>query len=256
LELPTENTLSQEIGHPDFEAIHTVHSHLKMKLGLTFQDWFLNEHSSLLSKTTFELTPIAFGQRSLRNQCLSFLVASGSNSGKDALKSHFFNAKNMTEEICGLQQYISTGIDLEHEAIVTFYNKWKHDSLVMQKWFSALAAFTPKNLALSRISKIEMDPLFKKEVPNYLRSLYLQFSKNNLHSFHAIDGLGYKFLAEKIQWMDSFNPQVASRVAGAFSLINKLDDNRKEKMKSALDNLMQNKPSRDTYEVISKYLSQ
>jgi hypothetical protein len=56
--------------------------------------------------------------------------------------------------------------------------------------------------------------------------------------------------------MDSFNPQVASRVASAFSLINKLDDNRKEKMKLALDNLMQNKPSRDTYEVISKYLSQ
>jgi aminopeptidase N len=256
LELPSENTLSQEVGHPDFDAIHIVHSHLKKQLGLTFQNWFLNEHTSLISKDSFELTPKAFGQRSLRNQCLSYLVASETNSGKDALKSHYFNAKNMTEEICGLQQYISTGIDLEHEAIATFYKKWKHDSLVMQKWFSALAAFTPKDLALSRISSIEKDPLFKKEVPNYLRSLYLQFSKNNLNSFHAVDGLGYKFLADKIQWMDSFNPQVASRVASAFSLINKLDDNRKEKMKLALDNLMQNKPSRDTYEVISKYLSQ
>lgn len=256
LELPSENSLSQEMSSPDFNAIHVVHSQFKKLLGLTFQDWFLKEHGFLRDHDRFELTPKAFGKRSLRNQCLGYLVASGSEKGIEALKDHYFKAGNMTEEIYGLQQYISTGIHLDHEAITSFYDKWKHDSLVMQKWFSALAAFTPKKQALDRISQIEKNALFKKEVPNYLRALYLQFSKNNLHSFHSEDGLGYEFLVDKIQWMDSFNPQVASRVASAFSLINKLDKERKQKMKMALDRLMKNKPSKDTYEVISKYLSE
>jgi aminopeptidase N len=256
LELPSENSLSQEMSSPDFNAIHVVHSHLKKLLGVTFHDWFLEEHRLLREQDRFELTPKAFGKRSLRNQCLGYLVASGSDKGIEALRDHYFKAGNMTEEIYGLQQYISTGINLDHEAITCFYDKWKHDSLVMQKWFSALAAFTPKEQALQRLSLIEKNPLFKKEVPNYLRAIYLQFSKNNLHSFHSEDGLGYEFLVDKIQWMDSFNPQVASRVASAFSLINKLDKERKQKMKMALDRLMKNKPSKDTYEVISKYLSE
>lgn len=256
LELPSENSLSQELNQPDFDSIHTVHSHFKKQLGLTFHNWFIHEHSLLLKKGPFELTPKAFGERSLRNQCLSFLVSSGSKDGIEVLKNHYFNAGNMTEEIFGLQQFISTGIDLEHEAISGFYKKWGHDSLVMQKWFAALAAYTPKSHALDRIRVIEKDSLFKSDVPNYLRSLYLQFSKNNLHSFHSTDGLGYDFLVEKISWIDGFNPQVASRISSAFSLINKLDDVRQSKMRNSLDRLIKSKISKDTYEVISKYLYQ
>jgi aminopeptidase N len=124
----------------------------------------------------------------------------------------------------------------------------------MLKWFGALSGHSPKNESISRLEKLEKDPLFLKEVPNYLRALYLQFAKSNLVGFHAESGAGYEFMAQRIKHIDSFNPQVASRAASSFSLINKLDENRRDLMRKALKSLMDGNPSRDTYEVVSKYL--
>ncbi len=256
LELPSENSLTQEMDRPDFEAIHLVHKNLQKKLGLQFQDWFLDQHETLSEVSRFELTPKAFGQRALKNQCLTYLVASGSEAGLRALAHHYESATNMTEEIHGLKMYIASGAPLEHPAIQKFYQKWKHDSLVMIKWFSSLAAFTPKSEALTRLSVLEKDPLFLNQVPNYLRALYLQFSKNNLHAFHDVSGAGYDFISERIKLIDGFNPQVASKAASSFSLINKLDEKRRGHMRSSLEKLVRGNPSKDTFEVVSKFLAQ
>lgn len=253
LDLPTENGLSQEMNRPDFDAIHDVHKNLEKKIGLTFREWFLEQHTKLSSVSKFELTPKAFGERALKNKVLHYLVASG--TGMKALEDHYERATNMTEEIAGLAKYVQSGVSLDHPAIRKFYDKWKHDSLVMQKWFATLAAHTPKTEAVKRLGILEKDPLFKKEVPNYLRALYFQFSKNNLVSFHQKDGSGYAFLSERILWIDKMNPQVASRAATSFSFIKKVDPERQAGMKKALNAILENQPSRDTFEVVSKYLA-
>ncbi|HXH29228.1 MAG TPA: aminopeptidase N [Bacteriovoracaceae bacterium] len=256
LDLPTQNGYAQEMPLPDFDAIHLVHGHLKRKLGVEFQDWFLEQHSILSAVSTFELTPKAFGERALKNQCLSYLVSSGTAEGLAALEGHYNNATNMTEEVFGLQQFISTGVELNHPAVVKFYQKWKYDSLVMLKWFGSLSSYSPKERMVETLLTLERDHLFQNQVPNFLRALYLQFAKNNLVSFHALDGSGYEFVSERIILIDSFNPQVASRAASAFSLIPRVDAKRKVHMKNALQRIMERSPSRDTYEVVSKYLAQ
>jgi aminopeptidase N len=256
LDLPSESVLSQDMPAPDFEAIHVVLKNLRKLVGLQFKDWFLKTHAELSKVNTFDLTPAGFGRRSLKNQCLSYLTASGAPEAASVLERHYNEATNMTEEISGLAQYIKSGVELSHPAIQKFYQKWKHDSLVMQKWFSSLAAHTPKEKALERIEALEKDPIYKGEVPNYLRALYLQFAKSNLRAFHAPDGSGYKFIADRIQKIDGFNPQVASRTASAFSMVGKVDSTRKEKMREALNSIMSAKPSRDTFEVVSKYLAE
>ena len=255
LDLPTESGLAQEIAQPDFDAIHLVHQHLRKKIGATFQNWFLKEHEKLSRSSKFELTPKAFGERALKNQCLSYLVASETKDAMLALDRHYNSATNMTDEIAGLQQYVLSGVPLEHDSIQKFYQKWKHDSLVMLKWFGSISSCSPKAETLKRLEKLEKDPLFLNQVPNYLRALYLQFSRNNLESFHDLSGAGYRFLAERIKRIDSFNPQVASRAASAFSLINRLDEKRQDEMRKALEPVMNGNPSRDTFEVISKYLA-
>ena len=255
LDLPTENGLSQELHLPDFDAIHLVLDHLRRKLGSTFYSWFKDEHQKLSAEKKFELTPESFGERSLKNQCLNYLVASGKEDSKAVLERHYKNAHNMTEEISGLIQYVKEGAGLDHPAIQAFYQKWQKDSLVMLKWFGALASQSPAIDAVARLMILEKDPLFLKEVPNYLRSLYLQFAKNNLPAFHAADGSGYRFLAERIMMIDKFNPQVASRASSAFSLLGKVDQSRQNQMRKALKDILDSKPSRDTYEVVSKYLS-
>jgi aminopeptidase N len=256
LTLPTENTLAQENLAPDFDAISLVRNNLLKKLGLTFQDWFLSVHEKLSAPRPFELTPAAYGIRALKNQCLIYLSASMTKLGLEKLESHYKNATNMTEEAQALTEYIKIGVGLDHFAVKGFYEKWKHDSLVMLKWFGALAAHSPKTEALARLEILEKDPLFQKDVPNYLRSLYLTFAKSNLDAFHAKDGSGYEFLADRIRMIDGFNPQVASRASTSFSLINRLDGQRKAGMTRALKKIMEGNPSRDTYEVVSKYLAQ
>ena len=256
LDLPTQNGYTQEMREPDFDAIAAVHHNFRQKLGLEFQDWFLDQHRKLSKVHKFELTPKAFGERSLKNQCLTYLVASKTSEGKEALQRHYQEATNMTEEIHGLQQYVVSGVELEHEAIRKFYDKWKDDSLVMLKWFGALASHTPKAEALGRLRILETDRLFQAQVPNYLRALYHQYARNNLTSFHSADGSGYEFLSDRIRHIDGFNPLVASRAASAFSLISKVDAKRKELMKKSLQKIMDGAVSRDTFEVISKYLAQ
>ena len=183
-------------------------------------------------------------------------MSSKTPQGLLTLKKHYESATNMTEEIQGLIEFIKSGVALDHDAIQAFYEKWKNDSLVMLKWFSAIASYSPKEETIKRLEILENDRLFQKSVPNYLRSLYLTFAKSNLTAFHSEDGSGYRFLADRIKLIDGFNPQVASRASSAYSLINRLDSKRKAGMKTALTSIMDAKPSRDTYEVISKYLAQ
>jgi aminopeptidase N len=256
LTLPTENTLAQELPCPDFDAISLVRGNLKKKLGLVFQNWFLAEHTKLSSNAPFELTPRAYGIRALKNQCLNYLVASMTAKGLEILDNHYKSATNMTEEFQALTEYIRIGVGLDHEAIVGFYTKWKHDSLVMLKWFGALASYSPKDQVLSRMHTLENDVLFLKDVPNYLRALYLNFAKTNLTAFHAKDSSGYEFISQRIKMIDGFNPQVAARASTSFSLINRLDSQRQEGMKKALKSILEGNTSRDTYEVVSKYLGQ
>lgn len=256
LELPSEGSLSQHMDGPDFKVNHEVISHFKFKLGLHFQNHFLSEYEKLSSVNQVDLTPEGFGRRALKNQLLSYLVASKTKVGQELLNNHFFKSTNMTEELAGLQLFIQSGVALEHDSIQSFYQKWRRDSLVMLKWFAALAAFSPTEVALFRLKKLEQDPLFLKDVPNYLRALYLQFAKNNLASFHARDGEAYKFVANKIIKIDAFNPQVASRLASSFSMFPKLDITSKEQMRESLQIIKNSHPSKDTEEVITKYLKE
>ncbi len=254
LDLPTENGLSQEMNQPDFDAIHDVHRNLEKKIGVTFRGWFDQEYARLSGSYKFELTPKAFGERALKNKVLHYIVASG--TGMSTLQNHYEKATNMTEEIAGLAKFVQAGVPLDHPAVRKFYDKWKHDSLVMLKWFSVLAAQSPRGEAVERLKVLERDPLFKKEIPNYLRSLYFQFAKNNLVAFHQKDGSGYGFVAERIRMIDKVNPQVASRAATSFSFIKKVDPARQAGMKKALQSILENQPSRDTFEVVSKYLGE
>src|SRR5690606_27861384 len=125
----------------------------------------------------------------------------------------------------------------------------------MIKWFSSLAANSKAEVVIDTLKKIENDPLYKSEVPNYLRALYVQFGRTNLVGFHQESGAGYEFLGERIAKVDKFNPQTASRMANAFAIMNKLDPKRQELMKNVLIKLQSAGTSRDLGEVISKYLA-
>ena len=74
-------------------------------------------------------------------------------------------------------------------------------------------------------------------------------------NFHAIDGSGYAFLADRIIELDRSNPQIASRLVTPLSRWRKFDDERQALMRAQLSRILAEKLSPDVYEVVSKSLA-
>jgi len=107
--------------------------------------------------------------------------------------------------------------------------------------------------SLQRVEKLMEHPDFTLKNPNRLRSVVSMFV-GSVNGFHKADGSGYAFMAKMVLEVDKINPQVASRMALAFSTWARLDAQRQALVKEQLAMLRghQEDLSKDTFEVVSK----
>lgn len=255
-EVPSESQMNQELDEASVEEVSQAVRHLTHLIGTSFFDLWRDLYLAHKDPQNGILTAKAYGSRALKNRALVMMVKSHRSEGLEILQEHFYDAETMTEEAVGHALYCQIGGEEGKKATNHFYKKWKHEPLVMLRWFGAQAGFSKPSEAIAKIEAIEKDPVFRAQVPNDIRGLYQAFVRSNLLAFHAKDGSGYTFMAERIKRVDAFNPQVASRLTGAFSLLPKMDPTRKLLMKEALTKLVEEKPSRDVFEMASRYLSQ
>ena len=88
-----------------------------------------------------------------------------------------------------------------------------------------------------------------------MRALYGGFSQANPKGFHAKDGSGYEFVADFIMELDKKNPQVASRMIGAFEEFRHYRLDLQTKMESQLCRLASmDRLSIDLSEKLERYL--
>lgn len=197
-------------------------------------------HEDLLlqySKRTgkpYSKSDIAMGERALKNLCLSYLAHS-SFDATEMLQTQFDTADNMTDSIRSLALLSKNGGEQAQKALHSFYDKWKENPLVMNKWF-AIQSSSEREDILAVVKNLENHPYFDKTNPNKIRSLFGVFGRN-YPFFHAEDGSGYEYIAEKIMEIDAFNQKAASSLAQAFRQYAKLDTARKAKMKTALEKI-------------------
>ena len=69
---------------------------------------------------------------------------------------------------------------------------------------------------LEAVEALLEHPVFDMKVPNKVYSVLGGFGRSCLN-FHAIDGSGYKFLADNLLKVDKINAQVAARMASPFT---------------------------------------
>ena len=98
-------------------------------------------------------------------------------------------------------------------------------------------------------------PVFDPDNPNKLRSVIGGFASSNPVHFHAIDGTGYRFLAEQLLLLDKKNPQISARLALPLTRIGNFIEDRQNLMIEALENLSEKSLSPDLAEVVLKSLS-
>ena len=139
-------------------------------------------------------------------------------------------------------------------ALATFLEKAGGDALVLNKWFSVQAGCDRPGL-LDDVKALVEHPEFTWTNPNRMRSVVSVFAANMAH-FHAAGGAAYEWLGGVVEKVDKMNPQVSSRLAGAFALHKRYDAERGALMRAQLARIKELPGvSKDVFEVCTRSLA-
>jgi aminopeptidase N len=211
LALPGEGDLAVLSPPADPAAIHEAREALRTRMALHLGTLLRRLHGGLQEPGSFSPDAASAGRRALRNAALELLVADPHPMNRERARGHFDAAANMTDSIGGLNALIMLGGEDAETALATFYERWKDEPLVVDKWF-AVQTRDPSDSALGRVLGLTAHPAFDARNPNRLRSLVGAFAAGNPARFHDPSGAGYRFLADQILMVDAFNPNIAARL--------------------------------------------
>ncbi|WP_448981222.1 aminopeptidase N [Neisseria sicca] len=213
----------------------------------------LNRQAAKQENQSYEYSPETAGWRTLRNVCRAFVLRADPAHIETVAEKYGEMAQNMTHEWGILSAVNGNEGDTRNRLLAQFADKFSDDALVMDKYF-ALIGSSRRSDTLQQVQTALQHPKFSLENPNKARSLIGSFSRNVPH-FHAQDGSGYRFIADKVIEIDRFNPQVAARLVQAFNLCDKLELHRKNLVKQELQRIRaQEGLSKDVGEIIGKIL--
>lgn len=253
LSLPAEEILFQRYKPLDPCLVVKARDQLKKEIALFLEKDFVSLYNNLAPKSAeYKLDPKTVGDRTLRNLALSFLAATGNQ--EQTVLTHFKSATNMTDEISGLKLLVNYCPNQAAGAIKDFYQKWRKETLVMQKWLG-VQAMSGADGALELVKSLEKSDVYDEKVPNLVRSLLLAFTRNFKH-FHAANGDAYRFIGDKVLTLDGINPQVAARLMSAFGSYKKLTPELQKQMAPVLEKISNKEGlSKNTFEVVTKTLN-
>jgi len=251
LTLPSIAILMQERKVLDVEAIYMARNFLKREIIRSLGADIQAQYTSLNHSYEYTLDSASMARRKLKNTLLSYL---GALKDETVILNQYRNANNMTDRLSALSILANSREEGKLEALNDFYERYKDNTLVMNKYLAVIASSELKETPMN-VKKLLEDEVFDIKVPNLVRSLIGTFARNALH-FHAVDGSGYSFIADKVLELDKINPQIASGLAGVFKDYGRLNEKAKVLMKSELEKILSTKElSKNVYEIVSKILA-
>jgi aminopeptidase N len=261
LTLPSESYIAEQCESVDPQRIHSVRDNIRQQIASElYEDWVWVYQTSAASGT-YQLDAKACGARALRGLALGYLCLVEKNRNETTWSSKayqdFLQADNMTDRMHALTALVHNHLPQAASALSHFYTMFKHDDLVIDKWF-ALQATTPdqEGDVLPKVRQLLLHPDFHIRNPNRARSLLSTYCSNP-SAFHRPDASGYVFWSERVLELDTFNPQVAARLARALDRWRKLSDPYQSAAKEALRRVAAKSDlSADVREVISSALGE
>lgn len=244
LSMPSDQMIAQEEK--------TLNGNAFWNVELEFVKAFVGQFTSKIEEMYHKHHKLnTSGDRSLKNLMLRYLVMFNPSQYSSLAYAQFSQAKNMTEEVSALNSLSLMNAPDFGKASSEFYKRWKDDSVVFNKWLSA-QALTKEGDALANVMKVAQDPAFDGKNPNNLYSLHRVLT-GNLKHFYTDNPKVYQWFCSEIERVDSFNPQVASRLAQGFNFNQKLPANIKSLADTEIRKLLSNpKLSKNTRELLEK----
>ncbi len=254
LRLPKESYLSEFFSPADPVAIHQARRQLMKTLAQRHQRALQALYEALV-QADYRIDAAAIGKRALRNVCLAYLVTLESQAVIDCAYQQFEQANNMTDVMAALASLVSVDCPERHQALAAFYEQWKGETLVVDKWL-ALQATSPLPGTLSHVKQLQSHEAFSIKNPNKVRSLIGAFCSANPAQFHQPDGEGYRFLADSVLRLNELNPQIAARLLAPLIQWRRFDSSRQAQMKAQLERILAAEHlSKNVYEIAAKGLA-
>jgi aminopeptidase N len=251
--LPTESYLAQYQEPVDVENIHQAREFAKQLLATGLERQLLATYHHLLDTKPYTYNTAAMGRRSVKNLALAYLVNTTQEKYADLAVEQFRASDNMTDTMGALWALNNYPGAARQQVLADFYKKWQDQPLVVNKWL-ALQASSQLPDTLAQVEKLLKHPAFSIDNPNNVYNLIVVLAGNTIH-FHAADGSGYQFIADRVIEIDPKNPQVAARVVEPLTRWQRFDKRRQEMMRTQLQRVQANpKISNDVYELVSKSL--
>ncbi|HEX8125548.1 MAG TPA: aminopeptidase N [Allosphingosinicella sp.] len=250
---PSEAFIGDQMKLVDPEAIRAARDSLRAELGRALEPQWRAAYAST-SANRYEYSPAAKGARRLKTVALNFLMAAGAADAPALARRQFDEADNMTDRQGALGALASSDSPERHGALAAFYERYRSDALVLDKWFTVQALAT-RDDTLEQVEALAGHPDFTLSNPNRMRSLVGAFASNQ-RAFHDRSGRGYRFLADMILAVDRLNPQTAARLVPPLGRWRRFDIARQELMKAQLERIVATPGlSKDVFEQASKSLA-
>ncbi len=148
LPLPSENFLADQMETADPAAIHAVREALRAALGRRLAAPLRAAYDGLEDRGPYRPDGPSIGRRSLRNACLAYLAAAG-GEGVALAQAQYEAQRNMTDVLAALSLLAAAETTpARAAALADFHARWRHDDLVLDKWF-AVQAMSPQGFWLS-----------------------------------------------------------------------------------------------------------
>jgi aminopeptidase N len=241
------NVLHEAGEVPDPEQLFTVAEQMRDAMAKTFADAAPALYARHTISGPYQPDAEQSGQRALSNVMLAFISR---HSGTDVAQAQFDSADNMTQQISALSQILRHGDG--GPALAAFYEQWKDDRLVMDKWFALQVSCAKPEDGAATAQRLTAHPDFNHKNPNRFRAVFGALVGHHA-AFHHKSGAAYTLLADWLITLDPLNPQTTARMCSAFQTWKRYDSDRQAKMLAEVDRILATPNlSRDTTEMLTR----
>ena len=250
LALPSEDDMAASLHAsgvvPDPDRIYAVRRAALLAVAERLADALPGLRASVATPGPYSPDAEAAGMRALDATLLR--LATMLDRGA-AARAAYGAADNMTDRMAAFACLLDAG---DPDVAAAFEAEWRHDRLVMDKWFAAQVTHAAPRDAVRVAEALTRHPDFDAANPNRFRAVVGGLTGGNPAGFHAPDGSGYAFLADRLLETDRANPQNAARLSQAFESWRRYDADRQALIGAALDRMAASGPSRDLGEMIGR----
>ncbi len=263
LTLPDENLLAEHLATVNPQRVHAVREVMLGQLARELRDDWSWAYDSHQVRGAYSPDPQSAGQRALANLALCMLCLDAAKTGDPIWPGRAYqrvkDAGNMTERLGALAALTESHAELATPALAHFHARFKHEALVIDKWF-ALQAQMPERAdgrAFARVKQLLQHADYTLTNPNRARSLIQVFCTSNPAAFHRTDAGGYVLWADAVREIDGFNSSLAARVARAMDRWMHLAEPYRSAAREAVTRVAEKKDlSAGVREIVERALSQ